>query len=78
MLTEYVVGPLSAAVNGKGDPAAFLAVMKNQFDAYCIPMPPWLTEEFIQRVKDRMRQLVGHWNATPFGKPLQLQFSMPD
>jgi hypothetical protein len=34
----------------------------------------WLTEEFVTRVKERLRRLVGHWNATPYGGSMDLEW----
>jgi hypothetical protein len=31
------------------------------------PLPDWLTEPFVVRVRERLRQFVGHWKAAPYG-----------
>jgi hypothetical protein len=36
--------------------------------------PGWLTSEYVGRVHDRMRKLVGHWNGTKFGDTMELEW----
>ena len=35
-----------------------------------------LTETFIAAVVEHYRALVGQWNATPFGQPMELRFAI--
>jgi hypothetical protein len=37
-------------------------------------LPDWLTEPFVARVKERLRRLAGHWNATPNGGSMDLDW----
>jgi hypothetical protein len=37
-------------------------------------LPDWLTEDFVVRVQERVRGLVGHWNATPYGGAMELEW----
>jgi hypothetical protein len=73
-LTEMVVGPLQNAVGPELD-AADVAERITDFmrDMDLIP-PRWLTAEFIDAVRERMRRLQGQWNATPFGGTMELVF----
>lgn len=34
----------------------------------------WLTSAYVVRVHERMRKLVGHWNGTPFGSTMELEW----
>ena len=34
--------------------------------------PPWLTEDLVVAVTDRMRRLMGQWRATPRGEEMVL------
>ena len=36
--------------------------------------PAWLTEDFVARVRDRLRQVQGQWRATSFHQTLELEF----
>jgi hypothetical protein len=36
--------------------------------------PQWLTEEFISRVRKRLRSVQGQWRATPFHQTMELVF----
>jgi hypothetical protein len=38
------------------------------------PNPPWLTEQLVTAVQERMRQLMGHWRATPYGGSMVLEW----
>jgi hypothetical protein len=73
-MTERVVGALTNVVRRNGDPRAFLAIMNNMAESCGESLPSWLTEGLVVRVKERMRKLAGEWNATPFGKTLELRF----
>jgi hypothetical protein len=48
--------------------------MKNLLDAHGEPMPPWLTQDFAERVLERLRRVQGRWKATPFGQTMELTF----
>ncbi len=76
-MTERVVGALTGVIKANATPEQFLAGMKNLLDAYGELMPEWLTKDFVLRVQAHMRNILGEWNATAFGKALQLRFEMP-
>lgn len=76
VMTERIVGGLTNVVRRDLDPQPLFAGMKNLLDAYGEAVPDWLTSEFVMRVKEHMRRLVGMWNATPFGMSLELRFSL--
>jgi hypothetical protein len=68
---EQVVGALSASVKGRSA-VEVVAGMKRFASSLGATMPPWLTEAFVLAVKERMRQLLGRWKATPCGSTLDL------
>ena len=74
MLIEKVVGAMSGAVKGRS-----AAEMMQGFEAYAAAMdealPPWLDEDLILRVQERMRRLQGHWKATPYGGTMELEWT---
>ena len=39
----------------------------NLFGAHGERLPNWFTESFVDRVRERMRRLMGEWKAVPFG-----------
>jgi hypothetical protein len=49
-----------------------VAGMKRFASSLEATLPPWLTEQFVLAVQERMRQLLGHWKATPRGSALEL------
>ena len=70
---EQTVGMLTGA--GKGRPAqemyeAYRMMREAQGEAPA----PWITKEFIERVQERVRQVVGHWNGTPFGETMEIRW----
>jgi len=71
-LTERIVGGLTGFLKKDVEPYEFLALMQNIFDATGEKLPLWLTEDFLDRVKERMRKLQGEWNALPFGETMTL------
>jgi hypothetical protein len=36
------------------------------------PATPWLNEELIAAVQERMRRLLGRWSATRYGSTMEL------
>jgi len=74
-ITERVVGALTGALKDEElDDAAFVAEVADFLEVYDERAPRWLTPAFIGAVRERMRQLLGRWKATPFGETLELMF----
>lgn len=71
-LAEAVVGPVTALVQGKLDPAGLLRAFHERFLAGGDRIPSWLNDAFLMRVMERMRRLLGQWKATPFGERMEL------
>jgi hypothetical protein len=76
VMTERVVGALTGVIKSNVPVEQFISAMHNMLDAYAEPMPPWLTEAFVTNVEERMRQLLGQWNATPFGETMELHYDV--
>lgn len=75
MVIERLVGALTSAVKGRS--AAEMAAGLQRFgEATGEPMPSWLTEDFIAAVQERMRRLLGHWKATPYGGTMELDWAV--
>jgi hypothetical protein len=74
-ITERVVGALTGALrdDALGD-AAFVAQVNEYLEIYEERAPRWSTRAFIAAVRERMRQLMGRWNATSFGETMELRF----
>jgi len=73
-MTESVVGALTGAIKQDTEPARFLDLFQNMLAATEEVMPPFLDEEFVVRVKERLRRLLGQYNGTPFGSVMELHF----
>jgi hypothetical protein len=71
---EQAVGALTSAAKGE-DARVVLAGLQRWLDAQERPLPPWLDEPFIVRVQERMRKLLGHWRATPFGETMIVRWA---
>jgi hypothetical protein len=77
-ITERVVGALTGALQEDDlDDDAFVAQVAEYLDLYEERAPRWFTPAFIAAVRERMRQLTGRWNATPFGETMELLFPSP-
>jgi hypothetical protein len=77
-ITERVVGALTGALqDNELDADAFVARVNEHLDLFEERAPRWLTPAFIAAVRERMRQLTGRWEATPFGETLELAFPSP-
>jgi hypothetical protein len=74
MVIERLVGALNGAVKGRG-----ARDMVQALDDYAAALgttnPPWLTEELVVNVQERMRKLTGQWKATPYGGVMELDWS---
>ena len=76
-ITERGVGALQGAMRDEGfDADAFAERMAEYLDLYGERPPRWLTPNVLTRVKERMRELLGRWKATPYGGTLELAFEL--
>ena len=66
-LIETLVGPAQALVNGRMTCEAYLA----HGSALA---PQLVSAAFIERMLERVRQLRGHWRATPYGDSMELDW----
>ena len=74
-ITERVGGALTGAMAGEDlDAEAFVARVTEYLELFEERAPRWLTPAFALAVRERMRQLMGRWKATPFGQTLELSF----
>jgi hypothetical protein len=74
MSIERVVGALSLAAKGRS-PRDVVSAIGNYMSNLDVPMPHWLTEEFVAEVQEQLRQLLGRWNATPYGGTMSLDWN---
>jgi len=73
MVVEQVVGALHGLT--KQRPAAEVAAGIHRYvEANDATLPTWLTDAMIDGAQERMRQLRGHWSATPFGGVMELDW----
>ncbi|WP_437755397.1 hypothetical protein [Sorangium sp. So ce1389] len=75
-IVETTVGILSGAVEGRTAEETVMMALN------CAPAtgwtpPDWLTEEFVKRVQERMRHLLGHWKATPYRGEMKIEWLEP-
>ena len=71
MAIEQVVGALSAIGKG-GSGSAIFAAVHDAATSAGVAFPEWLTSELASAVQERMRRLLGHWKATPYGESMTL------
>jgi len=71
---EQLVGALHGATKGRS-PEELVAGMRRFANALDASLPDWLTEDFVARVQERLRQLRGRWNATPYGGSMDLDWT---
>ena len=74
-ITERVVGALTGALQQEDlDADDFVSQVSEYLDISDERAPRWFTPAFIAAVRERMRQLMGRWKATPFGETMELVF----
>jgi len=71
---EIVVGPMASVVQNNVEPTHFVSALKSYFAVQDMEVPAWLTAEFVSAVRERFRDLMGRWKATPFSETLYLIF----
>jgi hypothetical protein len=73
LVIEQVVGALSNVTKPTARPSReILAMLRGYSVAQEREAPAWLTEALIDSVRQRMRALVGHWNATRYREHMDL------
>jgi hypothetical protein len=70
---EQLVGALHGATKGRSADE-LVTGMRRFAEALGSSLPDWLTEEFVNRAKESLRRLVGHWKATPYGGSMDLEW----
>jgi len=75
---EAAVGMTSGVLKGNAAPEAMFRSLCRMFESQAQVVPHWCNERFVAEVSARMRSLLGHWRATPFGETLELDWSEPE
>ena len=68
-LIETLVGPAQALVNTQMSPEAYLAHARSL-------APELVDAQLVERLLERVRQLRGHWRATPYGASMELDWPL--
>jgi hypothetical protein len=68
---ESLVGPMQSLHQGRGTREQVLERGRARH-------PEVVTAEFVDGVLERLRRLVGHWRATPFGASMELRWPPVD
>lgn len=74
LMTERIVGLLTGVLKHNANGEQALLGLTNLLGASGDAVPLWFTEEFVTRIKERMRKLEGEWEGTPFGESMTLVF----
>ena len=74
LITERTTGILTGAIKGGVPRREAIGAAMNLFGAHGERLPNWFTESFVDRVRERMRRLMGEWKAVPFGGSMTLRF----
>jgi hypothetical protein len=73
-ITEAVVGVLTDVVRERAAPGAAIDGLARLFQAQDREVPVWFSADFVARVREHMRALMGQWRALPFGREMELVF----
>lgn len=74
LLIEQAVGIVTGVIKKTSTPEEAIEAFKDLQDAYGRKFPDWFTVALIEKVLERHRKLLGHWNAMRFGETLELRF----
>ena len=72
---EAVVGVLHN-LSQEPESGAILQNLHMQGDGLGWQIPQWLNEDLIDRVRERLRRLKGHWQATAYGRSMTLTWEI--
>jgi hypothetical protein len=72
---EQVVGVLSGLTKGRNS-AELVSGMRRYAENLGTSLPDWVSVELVDAVQERMRRLIGHWKATPYGGTMELQWEL--
>lgn len=75
-LTETLIGPLQAVMQGKVSAEQYLMVLEQLFSAQKLVVPVWLTVDLVQSAKQYFHHLYGEWNALPFGEVMVIDWNL--
>ena len=67
-------GRAGAAVEAMITEAAAIGGLGRLFEAQGRDVPIWFTADFVERVREHMRRLMGEWRALAYGREMQLAF----
>jgi hypothetical protein len=65
-LAESLAGPIQTLFRTDAGPDAYLELLRN------VVSPASASQDLAKRVHERVRQLRGHWKATPYGGEMEL------
>ena len=68
-LAESLVGPMQSLWNQRLDPGRYVEVVSR--------FAPFVDRAFVDRVRERIRRLWGHWQGTPFHETMELSWPDP-
>jgi hypothetical protein len=74
--TEVLTGPLMGLTRNPSEIHYVLNNINETFKAYGVPTPTFVTETFLNTFLTRFNELKDRWNATPFGKSLELEWKL--
>lgn len=75
MEVERAVAVLQHLAKVDEEPAALHARVVASLAVQDAVPPPWFTVELVADVRERLRRLLGHWRATPFGGVMELEWT---
>lgn len=76
MEIEMIVGPLTSVVKGDATPAQLIESLDTIFASYGKSRPVWVTEELINRARERYKKILGAWNSLKFGETFELTWNI--
>jgi hypothetical protein len=74
-VTEAIVGVLTNVVTEQAGARAAIEGLGRLFEAQQRAVPAWFSADFVERVREHMRMLLGQWRALPYGGEMQITFA---
>lgn len=68
-IAESLAGPVQNLMITEAEPSSYFEILK-QFQ------PTLATPELAEKIHNRVRSLIGHWNATPYGSSMRITWDI--
>ena len=71
---EVMVGMMTGALKSGAPVDQAVTALRGYHQSLGQELPEWCTAELVDRVRERMRQVLGHWKAVPYRETMEIEW----